>query len=179
MKQLWCTVQCVKVHRVQRRNPSYYLKMWVWRGKGISRGRAASQIYGVVAIQQFLSHWLVYPMTLPLGGGGLLAAHYCSWHGFPYIRGWMQMVLAPNDLFSWKNDTMRYDSMMGMLHYCYTMHNDTHSVHNRLLKPWWGRLPCTQTFSTSSLLPCPNSTDAHCPLLGARAPPPQKWRPHS
>jgi hypothetical protein len=79
------------------------------------------------------------------GGGGLLAAHYCSRHGFPYIRGWMQMVLAPNDLFSWNNDTMRYDSMMGMLHYRCTMHNDTHSVHNRLLKPWWGRLPCTQT----------------------------------
>jgi hypothetical protein len=34
-----------------------------------------------------------------------------------------------------------------MLHYCCTMHNDTHSVHNRLLKPWWGRPPCLQPFS--------------------------------
>jgi hypothetical protein len=34
-----------------------------------------------------------------------------------------------------------------MLHYCCTMHNDTHSVHNRLLKPWWGRPPCFQPFS--------------------------------
>ncbi len=70
----------------------------------------------------------------------------CSRHGVPYIRGWMQMVLAPNDLFSWNNNTMRRKSCMGLLHYCCTMHNGTHSVHNRSLKPWWGRLPCSQTF---------------------------------
>jgi hypothetical protein len=34
-----------------------------------------------------------------------LKGQLCSWHGFPYIRGWMQMVLAPNDLFSWNNNT--------------------------------------------------------------------------
>ncbi len=34
----------------------------------------------------------------------------CSRHGFTYIRGWMQMVLAPNDLFSWNNNTMRHNS---------------------------------------------------------------------
>jgi hypothetical protein len=38
-----------------------------------------------------------------------LLSTICSQHGFPYIRGWMQMVLAPNDLFSWNNDTMRYN----------------------------------------------------------------------
>jgi hypothetical protein len=32
--------------------------------------------------------------------------YYCSRHGFTYIRGWMQMVLAPNDLFSWNNNTI-------------------------------------------------------------------------
>jgi hypothetical protein len=63
-----------------------------------------------------------------------------------------------------------------MLHYCCTMHNDTHSVHNHLLKPWWGRPPCFQPFSTSSLLPCPDSTDAHCPfsVVGGPGPPTPK-----
>ncbi len=66
---------------------------------------------------------------------------------------------------------------MGMLHYCYTMHNNTHSVHNRLLKPWWGRLPWSQKFSTSSLLPCPDSTDAHCPSGGPGPPTPKVASP--
>ncbi len=56
------------------------------------------------------------------------------------------MVLAPNYLFSWNNNTMRRNPRMGMLHYCCTMHNDTHSVNNSFLKPWWGHLPCSQTF---------------------------------
>jgi hypothetical protein len=71
---------------------------------------------------------------------------YCSRHGFTYIRGWMQMVLAPNDLFSWNNNTMSYILVMDMLHYCCPMHNDTYSVQNRSLKPWWSRLPCLQSF---------------------------------
>ncbi len=30
----------------------------------------------------------------------------CSRHDSTYIRGWMQMVSSPNDLFSWNNNTM-------------------------------------------------------------------------
>ncbi len=71
-------------------------------------------------------------------------------------------------LKQWYNE---YNSYTGILHYPWLMHNDTHSVHDRSLKPWWGRLPCSRTFSTSSLLPCLDSTDAHCPLLGAWPPP--------
>jgi hypothetical protein len=69
-----------------------------------------------------------------------------SRHGFLYIRGWMQMVLAPNDLFSWNNNTMKYNACNGYLHYCWSMHDDTYSVHDRPSKPWWGRLPCFRTF---------------------------------
>jgi hypothetical protein len=70
---------------------------------------------------------------------------YCSRHGFTYIRGWMQMVLAPDDLFSWNNNTMRHNAYDRYLHYCWLMLDDTYSVHDRSLKPWWGRLPCLQT----------------------------------
>jgi hypothetical protein len=69
---------------------------------------------------------------------------YCSRHGFTYIRKWMQMVLAPNDLFSWNNNTMRHSAYDRYLHYCWSMHNDTYSVHDRSLRPWWGRLPLFQ-----------------------------------
>ncbi len=65
----------------------------------------------------------------------------CSRHGFLYIRGWMQMVLAPNDLFSWNNNTMKRNFCTDMLHYCWLMRNDTYSVHDHSLKPWWGGLP--------------------------------------
>ncbi len=37
---------------------------------------------------------------------------YCSRHGFFYIRGWMQLVLAPNDLFSWNNKYNKYMNTM-------------------------------------------------------------------
>ncbi len=67
----------------------------------------------------------------------------CSRHGFTYIRGWMQMVLAPNDLFSWNNDTMSI-ILIRVFTLCLlsVMHINTYSVHNRFLKPWWGRLLC-------------------------------------
>jgi hypothetical protein len=71
---------------------------------------------------------------------------YCSRHCFMHIRGWMQMVLAPNDLFSWNKNTMSYILVMDMLHYCCSMHNDNYSVHYRSLKPWWSCLPCLQSF---------------------------------
>ncbi len=63
-----------------------------------------------------------------------------------YIRGWMQMVLAPNDLFSWNNNTMKHNSCNGYVTHCCPMHNDTYSVHDRSLKPWRSRPPCSQTF---------------------------------
>jgi hypothetical protein len=74
----------------------------------------------------------------------------CSRHGFTYIRGWM---LAPSDFFSWNNNTMSYILVMDMLHYCCLMHNDTYSVHDRSLKPWWSRLPCLQSFCYDSSPP--------------------------
>ncbi len=48
-------------------------------------------------------------------------------------------------LFSWNNNTMKYNAYDEYLHYCWSMHEDTYSVHDRPLKPWWGRLPCFQT----------------------------------
>jgi hypothetical protein len=67
----------------------------------------------------------------------------CSRHGFTYIRGWMKMVLAPNDLFSWNSYTMSTMlTRVFTLHLLLVMHVDTYSVHNRLPKPWWGRLLC-------------------------------------
>ncbi len=71
----------------------------------------------------------------------------CSWHGFTYIRGWMQMVLAPNDLFSWNNDTMSTMLFKDIytLHFLPGMRVNTYSVHNRFLKPWWGCLLCFLT----------------------------------
>ncbi len=50
--------------------------------------------------------------------------------------------LAPNDLFSWNNNTMNQNSRIDMLHYGCPMHNDTYSVHNHSSKPWWSHLPC-------------------------------------
>jgi hypothetical protein len=70
----------------------------------------------------------------------------CSWHGFTYIRGWMQMVLHqmiyfPETIIQWNTILAIY-----MSHYCRLMHNDTYSVHDSSLKPWWSRLPRSQTF---------------------------------
>jgi hypothetical protein len=68
----------------------------------------------------------------------------CSWHGFTYIRGWMQMVLAPNDLFSWNKNTERHETFFrrDIIYFSYNA-RDTHSVHNYLLKPWRSRLLCS------------------------------------
>jgi hypothetical protein len=70
----------------------------------------------------------------PLLGAGqvILQRGWCSRHDFTHIRGWMQMVLAPNDLFSWNKNTVRHGLWWGhiiyiMLLIC-TKHNSTHSV---------------------------------------------------
>jgi hypothetical protein len=60
-----------------------------------------------------------------------------------YIRGWIQMVLAPNDLFSWNNTYNKYNEYnITDTFTCFflTMHT-TYSVHAGILKPWRGRLP--------------------------------------
>ncbi len=61
-----------------------------------------------------------------------------------YIRGWIQMVLAPNDLFSWNNKYNKYNEYnITDTFTCFflAMHT-TYSVHAGILKPWRGRLPC-------------------------------------
>ncbi len=44
-------------------------------------------------------------MDIEMGKSKGIDIDTCSRHGFSYIRGWMQIVLAPNDLFSWNNKT--------------------------------------------------------------------------
>ncbi len=60
-----------------------------------------------------------------------------------YIRGWIQMVLAPNDLFSWNNKYNKYNEYnITITFICIflAMHT-TYSVHAGILKPWGGRSP--------------------------------------
>ncbi len=60
-----------------------------------------------------------------------------------YIRGWIEMVLAPNDLFSWNNKYNKYiEYNITDTFTCFflAMHT-TYSVHAGILKPWRGRLP--------------------------------------
>ncbi len=101
-------------------------------------------------------------------------SYKCSQHSFTYIRGWMQMVLAPNDLFSWNNNTMSYILVMDMLHYCCPMHNDTYSVHNRSLKPWWSHLSCLQSFCYVFSPPLSGLNWTQLSLFGGPGPPSPK-----
>jgi hypothetical protein len=71
----------------------------------------------------------------------------CSWHNFPYIKGWMQMVIGTK-WFIFLKQIIQWDTVPVMIilyNWC-TMHNSTHSVHKRLLKLWQDRLlhlwPC-------------------------------------
>jgi hypothetical protein len=60
-----------------------------------------------------------------------------------YIRGWIQMVLAPNDLFSWNNRYNKYiEYNITDTFTCFFLAMHTpYSVHAGILKPWRGRLP--------------------------------------
>ncbi len=49
---------------------------------------------------------------------------------------------APNDLFSWNNNTISTRYWRYLHYFLLVMHVNTHSVHNRILKPWWGRILC-------------------------------------
>ncbi len=96
----------------------------------------------------------------------------------------MQMVIAPNDLFSWNNRYNKYNVTNIFSHLLPELSTWTYSVHARVLKPWRGSLPWPPaifSFSvvTSFLFPCLGSTDVPCPRLGDPVPPPPRWRPYS
>ncbi len=119
-----------------------------------------------------ISYWKAGIMSLLLVGQTppelVFWVSFLFRHGFTYIRGWMQMVLAPNDLFSWNNNTMSY---------ILVMHNDTYSVHDRSLKPWWSRLPCLQPFCYVFSSPLSELNWRLTSPLGARGPHPQNGVP--
>ncbi len=98
----------------------------------------------------------------------------------------MQMVLTPNDLFSWNSKIQWIQGislhLMGLSHPFPAMHA-THSVHAGSFEPWRGRLPCLlAVFSFHSLsLPGESSPpfskmassltgSAHPPLPGCETP---------
>jgi hypothetical protein len=60
-----------------------------------------------------------------------------------YIRGWIQMVLAPNDLFSWNNKYSKYMNIYiaRTFTFIFLLSTTTHSVHAGISKLWRGRLP--------------------------------------
>jgi hypothetical protein len=60
-----------------------------------------------------------------------------------YIRGWIQMVLAPNDLFAWNNKYSKYMNIYitRTFTFIFLLSTTTHSVHAGISKPWRGRLP--------------------------------------
>ncbi len=128
---------------------------------------------------------LHYPFPSTHGMRLSLYWKYCSWHDFTYIRGWMQVVLAPNDLFSWNKNTVRH----GILQWEYIMylHYATYYTMQATLTLCitisWSREGAVffvlGHLATASLLPCPESTDAHCLFLGVRGPLSPKWRPLS
>ncbi len=94
-----------------------------------------------------------------------------------YIRGWIQMVLAPNDLFSRNNrynKYINYNNTDAFTCFFLTMYT-TYSVHAGILKDF---LPSSHSI-TSWLYPYLGSTDAPCSRLGVPAPLSPKWRPHS
>jgi hypothetical protein len=52
------------------------------------------------------SKYTPYESKVKIERALVLDSPSCSWHDSTYIRGWMQMVLSPNDLFSWNSNTM-------------------------------------------------------------------------
>ncbi len=80
-----------------------------------------------------------------------------------------QIIYFPETIIQW--DTI---SVMVILYNCCTMHNNTHSVHNRLLKMWWARLP--RPWPSQYVYPPPLSAD-NCPPFpspGGPGPPASK-----
>ncbi len=81
------------------------------------------------------------------------------------------MIYFPGTIIQW---TQCY---MGIYTYCWLC---TLTLTLCMIVPWScdGVVFLASThLATSSLLPCPDSTVAHRPPLGAPVPPPPKWRP--
>ncbi len=97
------------------------------------------------------------------------------------IRGWMQMVLAPNDLFSWNNRYNKYSvTNIFTQHILLELCTWTHSVHARALKPRRGSLPWPPAiFSFCHVFPLPLSGLNWRSLspLGGLGPSPSKMAP--
>ncbi len=102
-----------------------------------------------------------------------------------YIRGWIQMVLAPNDLFSWNNKYSKYTIIYiaNAFTSIFQLSTSTHSAHAGILKPWRGRLPCLlAVFSShhvSRLIPFPVRAQLtlFVPAFGTGSPFPQNGAP--
>ncbi len=106
--------------------------------------------------------------------------HSCAWHNFPYIRGWMQMVIGTK-LFIFLKQIIQWNTppVMVVLCNCYTMHNSTHSVQKRLLKVWRARL---LRLWQSCYVSSPPLSEANCqpfPPPAGPGPPASKMAPFS
>jgi hypothetical protein len=64
-----------------------------------------------------------------------------------------------------------------MLHYCWPMHNNTYSMHDRYLKLWWSRLPRSQPFHYVFSPPVQTQLMLTVPHWGSGAPHPQNGVP--
>ncbi len=97
-----------------------------------------------------------------------------------YIRGWIQMVLAPNDLFSWNN---KYSKYTNIYIHCQCIHFHLLAEHINSLCACWHLEAVKGSSSSSSCrllispcitsypFPCPVSTDALCSHLWGPVPP--------
>ncbi len=87
-----------------------------------------------------------------------------------YIRGWVQMVLTPNDLFSWNNKYSKYTNIYinnAFTSYLLAMHINSLCAcwHPEAVKgssSLSSRRLLISPRITSSLFLCPESTDAPC-----------------
>jgi hypothetical protein len=108
-----------------------------------------------------------------------------------YIRGWMQMVLTPNDLFSWNNKYSKYTIILSHIYTVTRICSLSPSYAHHLLCTCWhseavmgssslsSRLLLISLRVTSILFLCPELNDAPCPYYGGSVPPFPTWRPHS
>jgi hypothetical protein len=99
----------------------------------------------------------------------------CARHNFPYIRGWMQVVIGTK-WFIFLKQIIQWNTIpvVVILYNCYTMHNNTHSVHKRILKKWRARL---QRLWPSRYVYPPPLSEANCPPCpppGGSGPPASK-----
>jgi hypothetical protein len=82
---------------------------------------------------------------------------------------------------SWNKNTVRHGIFMGIYYVHYAAYYTVHTTLTLCIS-WSGEgavFFVLGHLAMSSLLPCPESTDAHCPFLGVRGPLPPKWRPLS